>query len=169
MRNILYRPQNKQLTVERHPSVLGIYKRKKESKKTCKKTQIRLRKKNFKKRSRSRKQALDQETVRENDQEKKKYIYFLDAFLAESVFFFSWTSFFSWKNACILEQVHVFLNECVFSCCLTFVFSFTNFQPCMIHTCFFSLTPSSITVLLNLLEYPTKKIKKTDYATIRYI
>ena len=49
-------------------------------------------------------------------------------------FFFSWT--LSWSGACFLEQVLLFMDECVFSwtsaCFLVFLlsfFSFTNSQP----------------------------------------
>ena len=85
---------------------LGIYKRKhalvQENNHSFKKTRSRPR---MRPKKRSRK--------------KENFLFFLDAFLVERVF--------SWASSFLLEQVIFLMNECVFSCFLTFFFFFYKF------------------------------------------
>ena len=72
------------------------------------------------KRTRLRKHALEQETDQENDQEKKKvFSFFSDAFLVESVF--------SWVSSFFLRQILFFLNWCAFSWMSACFFLFSYF------------------------------------------
>ena len=103
---------------------MGIYKRTK--KKVRKQENTHLFKKTH---TRSRKKELAQENTL--SRKKKKLSFFLIVFLVEIIFFLPLSFFLelSWSRACFLEHVLFFLDKCVFSCFLTFFFSFINSQP----------------------------------------
>ena len=139
---------------------LGIYKRKNKVSKlknthSFKKTHTHSRKQalvqenthSFKKKStRSRKKELVQgeknsvkkTRSRPRKRPRKEEKTFVVGFLVKSVF--SWQLSFFWMSSFFIGRVRVFLNECVFSCFLTFLLFFLNSQPRYIFSSTFSCT-----------------------------